>query len=332
MEPWPGVLVALTVPPWASASLRTIARPRPLPPVLPAAGLLRPPEPVEDVRQVLGGDAAAGVGDLDDDLVAVRAGADGHACRPAGCGAPRWRPGCRRPAAAVPGRRPAAGRPSVRTVRVTPARVGLPLVRGGDLGEQLVDVDLLPVQPQRARVGRGQVLEVVDDVLEQHRLLQQRGDQRGVRGRPLRPGPPPASRGCCSAGCAVSWATSLTIALRCSSRRSRRSAMSLKAAGEPADLVPAVTRTRAAPSPSAHPLRGPGERAQRPDQPDPASTVTPTVRARTRAGDRRRCGSGWPARGRSPVEAATAGADEEQCGRGDIGQRAVRAGWCRCRR
>jgi hypothetical protein len=50
-------------------------------------------------------------------------------------------------------------------------------VRRDDLGEQRRRVDRLRVQPQRAGVGEGEVLQVVDDVLQVDGLFEQRVDQ-----------------------------------------------------------------------------------------------------------------------------------------------------------
>jgi hypothetical protein len=66
--PCAGLLVASTPPPWARTSSATTARPIPLP-VTPAA--CRPaPEPIENTRQFVRGDAGAGVGHAEPCLLA----------------------------------------------------------------------------------------------------------------------------------------------------------------------------------------------------------------------------------------------------------------------
>lgn len=50
-------------------------------------------------------------------------------------------------------------------------------MRRRDLFEQLVGADGLAVQREGARVGRREVLKIVDDPLEEHRLLVQGGEQ-----------------------------------------------------------------------------------------------------------------------------------------------------------
>ncbi len=87
----------------------------------------------------------------------------------------------------------------VRTVRVTPAVSAGPWCAAATWPSSSSIRTGFAVQAQGARVGRAQVLEVVDDVLELHRLLQERGDERRVRfgqsvlGR-LQPAPDVAQR------------------------------------------------------------------------------------------------------------------------------------------
>ena len=141
-----------------------------------AAGLLRAPEPVEHVRQVLGRDARACVGDRQDDLVAVPV--RGQRDRAAGRGVPQR-----------VGDQVAERLPHPDGVGVQPQRVlgpGAQFHLGGDpvgrrhLLEQFVAAHGLAVQTQGAGVGGREVLEVVDDALEDERLLVQGGEQRRV--------------------------------------------------------------------------------------------------------------------------------------------------------
>ncbi len=59
VTPWPGVLCAVMVPPWAVTSWATTASPMPEPAARSAAAIIA----FEDVGQVVGGDAGSGVGD-----------------------------------------------------------------------------------------------------------------------------------------------------------------------------------------------------------------------------------------------------------------------------
>lgn len=63
-------------------------------------------------------------------------------------------------------------------------------------------------------------------------------------------------------GVRSSWATSLTMSLRCASRRARWSAMSLKAAAKPADLVVVGDQHGLGVLAVPHPLRRARERVQ----------------------------------------------------------------------
>ncbi|GLY34462.1 hypothetical protein Amsp01_004860 [Amycolatopsis sp. NBRC 101858] len=146
---------------------------------LAVAGLLGPPEPVEDVRQVTGGDAGAGVRDGDHHLVHSGRHVDRHAA------AGRRVPDCvghqvgdDLAQAHRIGLEPrfAVGRHGERDA----GRGGPVGVRGGDVAGQLGRVDRLRVQPQPAGVGRGEVLQVLDDVLQQHGFLEQRRRERPV--------------------------------------------------------------------------------------------------------------------------------------------------------
>ena len=79
-----------TVPPSACTDARTIARPSPKP---SPSRLPRAVEPVEDALAMLAADAAAGVAQLDRELVpAVRARREHDAAR-CRCGVPRSRRG-----------------------------------------------------------------------------------------------------------------------------------------------------------------------------------------------------------------------------------------------
>ena len=62
-----------TVPPCAATIEATIARPSPLPPLARAREAVRAPEPLEDVRGLLGRQARAAVDDLDHDLADLAA-------------------------------------------------------------------------------------------------------------------------------------------------------------------------------------------------------------------------------------------------------------------
>jgi hypothetical protein len=56
-------------------------------------------------------------------------------------------------------------------------RLGLGPLRAHHLPQQLVEPGRRPVQPELPGVGSGQVPQVVDDVLQQQRLLEQRGGE-----------------------------------------------------------------------------------------------------------------------------------------------------------
>ena len=73
--PCPGSLLAPAWPPCARASSAATDRPMPLPET--CCRLLAAPEPVEDVGQLVGGDADAGVGDLEHGVAAGQPGAHG---------------------------------------------------------------------------------------------------------------------------------------------------------------------------------------------------------------------------------------------------------------
>ena len=70
--PRPGALSTQMRPPWASTMPLTMGSPSPAP---PRSGLPRLPEPIEQVRQILGGDAGARVADPEQHLASLR-------CRP----------------------------------------------------------------------------------------------------------------------------------------------------------------------------------------------------------------------------------------------------------
>ena len=76
VEPCPGSLSTWTSPPWSRTSSRTSARPMPLPSKRAPAGAADAVEALEQVRQLGGGDAGAGVPHGEDGRVAVAAKAD----------------------------------------------------------------------------------------------------------------------------------------------------------------------------------------------------------------------------------------------------------------
>ncbi len=137
-----------------------------------AAGLLRAPETVEDVRQVVRRDTGAGVGDLQQHVVAV-------AARRQRDGAVR---GC---VAQGVGDQVAQRLPHPHRVGVQPRRaleggaqgdpggVGRDAVGRGYLVEEFVAAHRLRVQAQGAGVGVGEVAQVVDDTLQHEGLVVQ---------------------------------------------------------------------------------------------------------------------------------------------------------------
>jgi hypothetical protein len=74
-EPRPTSLSTHTRPPWASTMPFTIERPRPMPGVVPVRRL---PEPAEDVRDLVRGDAGTGVGHHEAELFLERHAPDLH--------------------------------------------------------------------------------------------------------------------------------------------------------------------------------------------------------------------------------------------------------------
>ena len=156
MLPWPSVLVAEADP---AVRLRQVSGDRETEAAAaggPATGLVRAPEPFEDVRQILRADPRAGVGHLEQNAVVVAAADDGHL-------AARW--GVAHGIGdQVPQRLPQPGR--IRRQLQASARggpqhdsalVGLGLVRRGDLVDEIADVDQLGVQGQVASIGLGQI-------------------------------------------------------------------------------------------------------------------------------------------------------------------------------
>lgn len=137
-----------------------------------AAGLLRAPEPVEDVREIVRRHAAAGVGDLQQDRVAV-------AARGQCDGAARGR------VAQRVGHQVAQRLPHPHRIGVQPRRavdrgaqahaggVGRDAVGRGDLVEEFVAAHGLRVQAQGPGVGVREIAQVVDDALQHEGLVVQ---------------------------------------------------------------------------------------------------------------------------------------------------------------
>ena len=131
--PW-GESSTSTDPPCDSATARTIASPRPLPPLEPevSAGPFAAHEAPEDLVAHLGRDARAVVGDLDHGLVVVALGRSARSSCPRACGGQRSRAGsgrgggarrgCPRPAGPARGRPRARARPAAARPRRAPPR------------------------------------------------------------------------------------------------------------------------------------------------------------------------------------------------------------------
>lgn len=147
------------------------------------------------------------------------------------------------------------------TVRVTPKGLGRALVRGCDLTEQFVGVHRFRVQTERARVGRAQVLEVVDDVLQLDRFFEERGDERRVRVgqtvlRRLQPAPDVAQRGAQLVGDIADHHLALLLQPGAVHRHV------VEGRGQPSDLVVRADGHRRRVQAVPHPLGGAGEGVQ----------------------------------------------------------------------
>ena len=129
-----------------------------------AAGRVGAPQPVEDQRQVLGGDAGAGVDHLEHGPVA--AGVRAQRDRPAGRGGPhrvgdQVAHGLPDPVGVDVGDQRARGPDG----QLDAGGVGVRPVRGADRLDQFGEVGRRPVVDQRAGLGERQLLQVVDDAL-----------------------------------------------------------------------------------------------------------------------------------------------------------------------
>ena len=148
--------VAPAVPPWAAAMALTIARPRPEPGRCDGAAAAV--EPVEDVRQLVAGDAGAVVADLDDDVAVAPGGGDGGDGAGGGVRGHVAEDVVEGPAQQF---LVAGGHQAVRDVGVPGAlRVGDPRT-GGALADQAGEVDRV-VPPFRRLVQAGQPEHVID--------------------------------------------------------------------------------------------------------------------------------------------------------------------------
>ena len=291
---------AVAVPPRASAVPRTTARPRPAPdPAARRARRSAAPSRLEDARQVVGRDAAAGVGDAQHRRVALRLGLHVHRAARPGCSAPRSRPGWPARARAPTRRRtPSPRRRSCRSARCdarararwrprwcrSPGRAAAP--RAG------VEAQLAGLQPREGQ-------QVVDH--ERRAGRPPRGSAGGTptdraRRRPRAPRP---SRGCRRAACA--GRARPTRPSRADAPRPRPPSRAPSPHARPAPATPWCAapagrrrRARRAASPRAPstPRRGWRPRAPSTDAPATmpaatASTTTTGVSPAARTGERR---------------------------------------------